>query len=444
MAHENTEERILTNDIAHESPHIYNLYPRLAGDLRTWPEHAARAHSMGFDWLYLNPVHYPGFSGSCYAVKDYGRVDPLLLPEGHPDKHYQDRVHGDGGLAALGEALQHIRELGMRPIMDLVLNHTARDSDLVRRHPQWYARDERGEVLSPSAIDPADARKVTVWGDLAEIDNAESPDREALWGHWTHLVETYTQLGFQGFRCDAAYKVPAPLWRRLIAAAQRHDPGVVFFGETLGARLEEVQALWTSGLHFVFNSSKWWNFDEAWCLDQQHAQPQHLRSVSFPESHDTPRLWAETGGNLALQKQRYAFAAGFASGLMMPVGYEYGFHRRIDVVETQAQHWEAPNVDLTEFIARVNRTRRRYPALLSEAVVAMSSLDGVTLLLEKRAGDDPAYLAINKDWHHPQTVELPAAARGRLVVRVCREDAPEDECTGVALHLAAAEVAYLV
>src|SRR5262245_6717773 len=99
---------------------------------------------MGFDWLYLNPVHFPGFSGSCYAVKDYYRLDPLLLPGGHLDKHWDDEVRGDGGLEALGGALRAIRACGLRPVMDLVLNHTARDSPLVRTHPQWYERDAQG------------------------------------------------------------------------------------------------------------------------------------------------------------------------------------------------------------------------------------------------------------------------------------------------------------
>src|SRR5262249_26252799 len=146
--------------------------------------HFRRAAAMQFDWLYLNPVHFPGFSGSCYAVKDFFRVDPLLLPAGHPDKHWDDAVRGDGGLAALGEALREARAVGLRPVMDLVLNHTARDSRLVHEHPDWYVRDASGGVQSPSAIDPADARKVTVWGDLAEIDNAQSPDRDALWSYW--------------------------------------------------------------------------------------------------------------------------------------------------------------------------------------------------------------------------------------------------------------------
>lgn len=412
--------------------------------MTAWPAHAARAAAMGFDWLYLNPWHYPGFSGSCYAVKDHGRVDPRLLPEGHPDKHDEEAMHADGGLGALQETLARIRAAGLRPVMDLVINHASRDSRLVRDCPQWFVRDSSGAIESPSAIDPADSRKVTVWGDLAEIDNARSPDRDSLWRYWTGLVERCVQLGFEGFRCDAAYKVPAELWRELIGAATRRHSGVLFFGEILGARLDEVEALRESGLHFTFNSSMWWDFSSPWCLDQQRAQHPGMRSVSFPESHDTPRLWSQSGGRLAVQKQRYAFAAGFGSGLMMPVGYEFGFSRRIDVVSTQACDWEAPNVDIGGFVAQVNWMRRAHPELASEATSALCALDRPTLLLEKRGDASIGYVAINKDWDSSQVLELPEAARGRRVIRVCRDRAPSDEAAGRHLALEPAEVAYLV
>ena len=52
------------------TPIIYNLFPRLVGPADRWPDHAARAAAMGFNWLYLNPWHYPGFSGSLYAPKE--------------------------------------------------------------------------------------------------------------------------------------------------------------------------------------------------------------------------------------------------------------------------------------------------------------------------------------------------------------------------------------
>lgn len=428
---------------ATQTPHLYNLFPRLGGDLGSWGAHARHAAAMGFDCLYLNPIHFPGFSGSCYAVKDFFRVDPLLLPPDHPDRHWEDAPRGDGGLAAVANALAEVRQAGLRPVMDLVLNHTARDSGLVRQHPDWYVCDDAGAVKSPSAIDPADARKVTVWGDLAEIDNAASKDRDALWRYWVQVVRTFAGLGFSGFRCDAAYKVPAGLWRELIAAARAVQPEAQFFAETLGARLEEVEALDEAGLDFVFNSSKWWNWSEPWCLEQQQRMPAGSRSISFAESHDTPRLWAESGGRLDVVRQRYAFAAGFASGLLMPVGFEFGFERQIDVVLTRAEDWEEPRTDQHQFIARVHATRRRIPGLASDAVAAVTPLDTAVLVLEKSDGDERAWMAVNKDTESEQRAELPAAARGREIHRICRDDAAPGEHAAASLVLAPCEVAYI-
>jgi starch synthase (maltosyl-transferring) len=424
-------------------PRIYNLFPRLVGEMLRWPEHARRAHGMGFDWLLLNPIHFPGFSGSCYAVKDYERVDPILLPDAHPDRHYDDNVRADGGMELLAETLQAVREAGMRPMIDLVLNHTSRDAILVREHPEWYRVDAEGNIASPSAIDPADARRVTVWGDLAQLEHSESSAREALWSFWVERVERYVDLGFEGFRCDAAYKVPAALWRRVIDAARRRNPNVLFLAETLGARAEEVDALRESGMEYLFNSSKYWAFDTTWCLEQQRDLGNCMRSVGFPESHDTPRLWAETGGNEAVQRQRFAFAAAFSSGVLMPIGYEFGFHRALHVVHTRPEDWDEERVDLTSFIRRVHEICWSVDAFLGETVTNRTPLDRATLLLERRGSDACAWIAINKDWETSQSLTLPEETRGRRLVRVCVEVAAE-ESAAHELQLAPAEVAYIL
>lgn len=425
-----------------QAPLIYNLFPRLAGDLTRWPDHARRARALGFDWLYLNPFHYPGFSGSIYAVKDHDRVDPALLPPGHPDAHYADEVRGDGGIELLGTTIARIRELGVRPIMDLVINHTSRDSLLAARHPRWFVRDADGKVESPHAIDPADARRVTVWGDLAEVDNASSPERDALWEHWRALVTRHAELGFEGFRCDAAYKVPAELWSALIAAARAVRPEATFFAETLGARLEEIEELRDAGFHFLMNSSKWWDFEAPWCLEQQRRHAAIAPSVSFPESHDTPRLWAESRGAIAVQRQRYAFAAAFSTGVMMPVGYEFGFSRRLDVVHTRAADWEEPACDLTAFVRRVNETKRSHRALAGEQVETRSAPGEPVLLLEKRAGESRAWIAINKDRSGSQVIALDALPPVR--VHRVTVDGGDGEAADARLPLAPAEVAYLI
>ena len=59
-----------------EGLRIYNLFPTLAGPIAGWTKELPRIAGMAFNAVYLNPFHYPGFSGSLYAVKDYYRLNP--------------------------------------------------------------------------------------------------------------------------------------------------------------------------------------------------------------------------------------------------------------------------------------------------------------------------------------------------------------------------------
>ncbi|MBW1872531.1 MAG: hypothetical protein JRJ19_10725, partial [Deltaproteobacteria bacterium] len=380
-----------------KAPIVYNLFPRLCGSMDSWPEHAQRAKSMGFNWIYLNPVSLPGFSRSLYSVKEYFRICPDFLPAGS----------SDNGIDELRRTLAAFRDLGLRSAMDLVINHTAIDCPLTESHPEWYVHDADGKIVNPSAIDPADARKVTVLGDLAEIDNAASPDRKALWDYWRELVCFYIDLGFEGFRCDAAYKVPADLWKVLTDSAHEKNSQVTFFAETLGCRIEEVRSLSGAGLDYLFNSSKYWNFDAAWALEQHESFGALAPSLSFAESHDTERLFAETDGNLAAVRQRYLFSALFSKGLMMPVGYEFGFTKPLNVVSMTVDDWEQTDVDLTAFIRAVNRLKLDLAVLGEEGHWrALGTYDRPILALEKSNGPERILVLVNKDWRTVQRIDL--------------------------------------
>src|SRR5207302_3250157 len=112
-----------------EGLRIYNLFPTLAGTIRQWTGHLPRIAAMGFNAVYVNPFHYPGFSGSLYAVKDYYRLNPRFRGEAQDDD--------DALLRSFTEAADH---RGLRVIMDLVVNHTSKDSELVESRPHWFAR----------------------------------------------------------------------------------------------------------------------------------------------------------------------------------------------------------------------------------------------------------------------------------------------------------------
>jgi starch synthase (maltosyl-transferring) len=387
------------------TPLIYNLFPLLVGSCDEWGRHAERAANMGFNWAYINPVHYPGFSGSLYAVKHYDRVHPMFAP----------KPNSKNGLEGLIPAFLQMSRAGLSPMMDLVINHTAIDSPLVAEHPEWYVRDHEGKVQNPFAVDPDDPDKRTVWGDLAEIDNRHSPDRQGLWEFWGRLLDAYLDIGIEGFRCDAAYKVPVELWQFLIARAAARRPDVVFWAENLGCTKEETRALRSAGFQFLCNSSKWWNFTDPWCLEQ-HREFQDLPSIAFPETHDTPRLALESGGSEAVQRQRYAFAATFSSGLMIPIGFEFGFQRPLHVVSTKPEDWEESRWDLQHFIRAVNRWKLGDDLWQGEGELTQRTTSHSQLcVLERRSLEQPdrwGVICINVDGE--QACEIEPAALGPL------------------------------
>lgn len=420
-----------------DCPIIYSLFPRLAGEMPNWLEHSERARKLGFNWVHLNPFHFTGFSGSLYAVKDFYRINPIFVPDACADP-----------LEQLRKTISGMHDQGLLVMMDLVVNHTSKDSPLIKDHPSWFRRDADGYVISPSAIDPADSRKVTVWGDLAEVDNANSSDRQELWAYWTALVQFYLDLGFDGFRCDAAYKVPSRLWQLLIRAGRKRQKQALFVAETLGCRLAEVRGLAAAGFDYLFNSSKWWQFDQSWCIDQHTEFAEIAPSISFPETHDTNRLMEDTGGLVQVQKQRYAFAAAFATGILMPIGYEFGFKKRLHVVDTMPVDWETPSADLTSFITEVNRFTMQNPIMQVEGQwKVLTDLDGPTTVLRKAAQDlRPLVMVINKDWHGGHTVHLPDLEQrvgGKPIVRRPFHDCATSSLHSNELSLEPAEVAYI-
>jgi starch synthase (maltosyl-transferring) len=336
---------------------LYNLFPLLAENLSAAASHFPRIAAMGFDWVFLNPVHRTGGSRSLYAVESYDEIDPRFA------------VSDDLSLEANFPLLtKPAKAAGLGIMMDLVLNHTADSHPFTREKPHWYARDAEGRIMHPSAIDPGGGQG-QVWGDLVELDY-HGNGRDQITAYFTGYLKRLIKLGITGFRCDAAYKVPAEVWSTLIAAARDANPNVVFAAETLGCRLDEIEALAGVGFDYIFNSSKWWDLQSPWAVEQYNQFRTIAPSIAFPESHDTPRLPAETGGDATLAIQRYAVAACFSSGVMMPMGYEYGFTRPLSVTDTTAGDWDIQSAekryDISAEIAAINAMKSASPALLVE------------------------------------------------------------------------------
>ena len=120
---------------------IYQLNQRQftpEGTFQAAREHLPRLRDLGVDIIWLMPVNpigqdrRKGALGSPYAVRDYRAVNPEF-----------------GTLRDLRSFVAAAHALGMKVILDWVANHTAWDNHLVTEHPEWYARDWKGDSARP-------------------------------------------------------------------------------------------------------------------------------------------------------------------------------------------------------------------------------------------------------------------------------------------------------
>lgn len=376
---------------------IYNLFPLLAGTFPKWREHFARASEMGFNWVFVNPIQLPGRSGSLYSIADYFRFNPLLVD---PNSDHSAEVQ-------VRNAIEAAQQAGLGMMIDLVINHCSVDATLIKKHPEWFVWKKNGRVVHPGCND--DGRKV-VWRDLASFDHRHTRDKEGMYKFFRRVVEYLLDLGFRAFRCDAAYQVPASLWRRLIGETKSACPEAQFVAETLGCTAEQTRKTAAAGFDYIFNSSKWWDFKGHWLLEQYNLTRELAPSIGFPESHDTLRLCEELDGNVNGLKQRYLFASLFSAGVMMPIGFEYGARKKPHVVRSRPQDLQVGKVDLTQFIKEVNALKARHPIFLEEAPTEILSHRNPNVLILWKGSvktQEESLLILNKDIHNKQTFSTP-------------------------------------
>jgi starch synthase (maltosyl-transferring) len=367
---------------------IYNLFPLLAGEFQNWDSHIERAAAMGFDWIFVNPVQKTGASGSLYSIANYFQLNPALV-----DK--RSRKSPD---AQLKQTIKRAEQLyGVRMMIDLVINHCAIDSDLIKTCPEWFVRDQHGNIEHPFCME--DGKKI-VWHDLARFDHENTNNPEALYQYFYRIVEHFISLGFKGFRCDAAYQIPSHLWYQLIHDIKNKYPDVVFTAETLGCTPEQSKHTAQAGFDFIFNSSKWWDLSSPWLLEQYQQIREHVPSISFPESHDTERLFKESNENVNALKQRYLFSAIFSAGVMMPMGFEFGFTKPLHVVSSRPEDWESTGVDITDFISKVNQFKSAYRVFQEDGpmnILEYGHADILFIWKTSNCSQEEALIILNKD-----------------------------------------------
>lgn len=156
---------------------------------------------LGTELIWLMPIHpigeknRKGTLGSPYAVKDYFGINPEFGNE----EDFQQLVAA-------------IHQLGMKVIIDWVPNHSAWDNPLVQTHPEWYARDYKGDFRPCPWWD---------WDDIIEFDYEQGPLRDYMIDALCYWVKTFD---IDGFRCDVAGYVPNDFWEQARQALEQIKP----------------------------------------------------------------------------------------------------------------------------------------------------------------------------------------------------------------------------
>lgn len=379
---------------------VYNLYPKLVGSMESWILHFDRIKNMNFNWIYVNPFHSTGLSS--YAVKDYYGYNPLFAKGTMNAEDYSEEAleaSKEQGNKLLKKVCDEARNREMFVMMDLVINHTATDAKLTKEHPEWYERKADGSIKHPGAMD---GNNWIEWGDLAQIDNEHSVDKDGLWEYWLDVILFYAELGIRGFRCDAAYHISSKLWKFLIEKTKEKYPDAIFVAETLGCTPAQLMETAGTGFDYVMNSFKWWDYRADYFLKDYVEWAGKYPSLTFPENHDTARFAEECGYNKDAAVSKYAVCSFFCSSIATTIGFEYGFGRRLDVVQTVPDWWEEKKYDISEEITKINNIKSEYKVLSEDNMIDIIRSDDKIFAFSKCSldGSEKVLVIFNKNGHY--------------------------------------------
>jgi alpha-amylase len=184
------------------------------GTFEAFAKELPKVKALGVNILWFMPT-FPisttkskGPLGSYYAVSDYKGVNPEY-----------------GSLEDLKSLVNKAHEMGMYVIFDWVPGHTGWDHVWIKEHPEFYLKNEAGEIIDP--IDPRTGESFG-WTDVADLDYDNPAMREAMKEAMLYWIK---EVDIDGYRVDQAYAVPMDFYEDTFAAMRALKP-VFLLGET--------------------------------------------------------------------------------------------------------------------------------------------------------------------------------------------------------------------
>ena len=389
----------------------YELFPRSWGGFRGVEKQIPELANLGFDVLYLPPIHPIGLTnrkgvnntlqaapddpGSPYAIGDATGGHTALHPELGTIEDFDALVKTAG-------------EHGIDIALDLAINCSA-DHPWLTEHPEWFNRRPDGTLKY--AENPPKK-----YQDIYNV-NFDSEDWQGLWNALRDVVAYWADHGVKVFRVDNPHTKPLAFWEWLIADLRSKHPEIIFLAEafTRAAMMRQLAKVGfnQSYTYFTWKSSKWELTDYVTELATSGMQD-YYRPNFFVNTPDILTEELQAGGPpkfasrlvlAATLSPSYGIYSGFESFERVPVkpgSEEYDHSEKYEIKERTL------NGPLLSLIERINTIRRENPAF--------EQLDNIQFLMT----ENDALIAYAKRTHDNTVITVvtldPATAQEGVVV----------------------------
>lgn len=389
----------------------YEFFPRSEGAVKnvdgtitpgtflTATKRLSAVAAMGFDVLYLPPIHPIG------VAHRKGPNNSLTAGPNDPGVPWAIG-NSDGGHDAINPELGTMKDfenfvaaakkVGLEIALDLALQ-TSPDHPWVKSNPQWFNKRADGTIAY--AENPPKK-----YQDIYPINFDD--DYEGIRDEVLRIIGLWVSKGVKIFRVDNPHTKPVHFWQDLLDIVRRESPEVIFLAEAFTAPAM-MHALAKAGFHQSYTYFTW--------RTSKSELTEYGREIATQSSaFFRPNFWVNTpdinplhlqSGNPAMFALRAVLASTLAPSWGMYAGYEIYEHRPLkeggeeyldsEKYEIKVRDWDGAakkGLTLAPFISQLNSIRKANPALQrlrnlifhpteSEAIIAYSKGEGKNLIL---------------------------------------------------------------
>jgi starch synthase (maltosyl-transferring) len=379
----------------------YELFPRSWGGLQGVRKRVPELADLGFDVLYLPPVHpigltnrkgpdnaltaAPGDPGSPWAIGDESGGHTAL----HPDL---------GTMEDFDALVATAREHGIDVALDFAIQCSA-DHPWLAEHPEWFNRRPDGTLKY--AENPPKK-----YQDIYNV-NWDSADWRGLWEALRDVVLFWAGHGVTTFRVDNPHTKPVAFWEWLIAELRAAHPEVIFLAEAF-TRAAMMRMLAKVGFnqsytYFTWKSSKWELTDYVTELASSGMQ-EYYRPNFFVNTPDILTEELQVGGPpkfasrlvlAATLSPAYGVYSGFESFERVPVRQGSEEYDHSEKYEIKSRNLDGP---LLTLISRINDIRRENVALQHlDNIQFLTTENDALIAYAKRTGDNTVISVVTLD-----------------------------------------------